>query len=234
MHLELGAANDFAGDLVEGGHRRDGGFDPRRLRFALLERRGDDASADGLGEDERVAGSSGGVSEDTVRVDESCDGIPEFDFRIADAVAAEYGAACLLHDREAAAEDLLEHTHVAFLGEADQGKGSEGAAAHSVDVAEGIGRSDAAVGKGIIDHGSKEIDGLHQGLLGADTVDTGVVGALEAYKQVRIALHGETGKHVVERTRGELARAAACFYLLGKSDGGDCIGGGIESKAHAS
>ncbi len=87
MYLELGAANDFAGDLVEGGHRRDGGFEPRRLRFALLERRGDDAGADSLGKDERVAGAGGRVFEDTVRVDEPCDGIPEFDLRITDRCA---------------------------------------------------------------------------------------------------------------------------------------------------
>src|SRR3984885_7264854 len=49
MHLELPAANDCAADLVEGGHRRDGGFDPRLLRFALLGGRGDDAGAAGLG-----------------------------------------------------------------------------------------------------------------------------------------------------------------------------------------
>ena len=89
-------------------------------------------------------------------MNEPGDGIAEFDFRIADAVAAEYGAACLLHDGEAAAEDLLKHIQVALLGEAEQSKGSEGAAAHGVDVAEGVGGGDAAVGKGSSTMGVKK------------------------------------------------------------------------------
>jgi len=188
--VDVVAERDFAGRLIKGGHGCGGSVDPRGFGLGLFDGGGNDAGADGLGEDQYIARTRGGVGEDARGIDGSGDGITEFEFRIADTVAADDGASSLNHFAEASGEDLFEDLRVTFLREADQGKRRDGAAAHGVDIAEGVGGGDLSEGEGIVDDGSEEVDSLDESERGRDEVDSGVVGLVEANQDIRVLLPG--------------------------------------------
>ncbi len=95
-------------------------------------------------------------------IDEAGDGISEFGFFVADAVAADDRATCFHHFRKAAGEDLLQNLEIAVGRETYVSQGGDGTAAHGVDVAQGVGGGDLAEGVRVVHDGSEEIDGLHQ------------------------------------------------------------------------
>ena len=123
---------------------------------------------------------SAAVGEDAVGIDQSGDGISELGFFVADAVAADHRAVRFHHFREAAGENLLQHFEIATGGEAYVGQRGDGASAHGVYVAQGIGGGDLAEGVGVVDDGREEIDSLHQRDIGGDFVDAGIIGMIEA------------------------------------------------------
>lgn len=181
---------DFAGGLVERGHGYGGGVDPRGLGLGLLDGGGDDAGADGLGEDQCVAGTRGGVGKDARGIDGSGDGVTEFEFGIADAVAANDGASGLNHFAEASGEDLFEDLGVTLFGEANHGERRDGATAHGIDIAESVGGGDLSEGEWVVDDGCEEVDGLDESERRRDKVDSGVVGFVEANQDIRVLLPG--------------------------------------------
>src|SRR6202035_2656208 len=113
-------------------------------------------------------------------MDESSDRVPELSFIVANAVAADHGASGLDHLREAAGEDALQNFKISLVGEADQRERGQRAAAHGIDIAEGVGGGDLAESVRVVDDGSEEIDGLHQRLIRRDLIYSGVVGVVEA------------------------------------------------------
>ncbi len=67
---------------------------------------------------------------------------------------------------------------------------AQGASAHGVNVAQGIGGRDLAEGVRVVDDGREEIHGLHQRLRGRNFVHSGVVGCIKANQNVRVMLPG--------------------------------------------
>src|SRR5271166_7084917 len=94
-------------------------------------------------------------------MDNSGDGTAEENVFIANGVPADDGAVCLFHFVEATANDFTKDGGVALFGKADNRESGDGFAAHGVNVAEGIGRSDLAEREWIVDDGREKIDGLN-------------------------------------------------------------------------
>src|SRR5437588_1654058 len=92
-------------------------------------------------------------------------GITKLNFGIANAMAANNGAAGLDHFRKTAGENFLKNSEVGILREANQRKRGERTPAHGIDVAERIDRSDLAEGVRVINDGGEEIHGLYQGVV---------------------------------------------------------------------
>ena len=108
------------------------------------------------------------------------DGVSEFCFFVANAVAADDGASGFHHFGKAACEDSFEDCEVGFLGKANQGEGGERTSAHGVDIAESIGGGDLAEGVRIVDDRGKEVDRLDERRLGRELIHAGVVGVIKA------------------------------------------------------
>ena len=53
-----------------------------------------------------------------------------------------------------------------------------------------VGRGDLSKGVWVVDNRREEVDGLHQRLVGADQIHSGVVGFIEANQHVRVMLPG--------------------------------------------
>ncbi len=108
-------------------------------------------------------------------------------------------------------------------------------AAHRVDVADRIGRGDAAEVVRIVDDRHEEIGRRDQGLLVVEPVHGGVVGGLDADQQCGRDRHRRRAlEDLREHARGDLAAAAAamrqrgqaglggsggCVHLRGRGDG---------------
>jgi hypothetical protein len=105
-------------------------------------------------------------------------------------VAANDGASGFDHLGKAASQDAFENFEIGFVGEADQGERGERASAHGVDVAERVGGGDLAEGVRIVDDGRKEVDGLHECLVGRELIHSGVVGSVKADQNVGVVLPG--------------------------------------------
>src|SRR5690348_10941983 len=97
----------FGGFAIEARHRSERGFDRARRRLPCFKRRGDDAGADGFGEEESVARLRSDVAPDVLGMDYTSDGVSEFQIVVADGVAADDRAMRLVHFGKAAAKDLL-------------------------------------------------------------------------------------------------------------------------------
>ena len=167
-----------------------GGANPSEVGVAAFDGGGDDAGADRFGEDEAIARLRGAVGEDLLRMNRAGDGVTELHLVIANAVPADDGAAGLDHLGEAAGEHLFEHFGIALVGEADEGERADGPAAHGIDVAERVGGRDLAEDEWVVDDGSEEVDGLHDGELGCELIHAGVVGGIEADQDVGVMLPG--------------------------------------------
>ena len=113
-------------------------------------------------------------------VDEAGDGVSEFCFFVANAVAADDGASGFHHFGKAACEDALEDCEVGFLGKANQGEGSERASAHGVNIAESIGGCDLSEGVRIVHDRGEEVHRLDERRLGRELIHAGVVGMIKA------------------------------------------------------
>jgi len=88
----------------------------------------------------------------------------------------------------AALEDLAQpgQLRVLVVGVADQVEGRARLAVHGVDVAQGVGGGDLAVGVRVVDDGREEVERLDERNLIGQAVDACVVVGLGADQQVRV------------------------------------------------
>src|SRR5580698_822669 len=152
-------------------------------------------------------------------MNQSRNGVPEFDFCIADAVPAYNDAVGLLHFRQPAAHYLFEYVQVAVLRKAHNRESGEGTAAHRIDIAKGVGRRNLAEGERVIYERSEEIDGLDNCEVRRNPIDTRIIRSIETAQQVSIVLPRQPRQHFGQRTGRQLARASTCLYLLRQSYG---------------
>ena len=177
------------------------GFDPCFFRFALLNRRRDNAGAQSFGEDEHISGARSAIRQNSVRMNCTGDGISELDFFITNTVSTNDGASRFDHFREAACEDLPQNLQIFLLGKTDDGQLTERPAAHGVNITEGIDRRNLSKGERVIDDGSEKIHRLHQGELGRKFIHPGIVGGVKSDENIRVKLLWQLSKDGVQRRR---------------------------------
>jgi len=215
------------GVTIERGHGGGCGGDPRGRGFLLFDRGGDHTGADGLGENERVAGLGADIFPDFTGMDGAGDGVAKLQFIVADGVATNDSAIRFRHFGEAAAENLFEDRGIAIAGKRENGERRDGTAAHGVDVAERVGGGDLAEFEGIVDDGREEVDRLHDGKIRSEAVNGRVVAGFKTDKAIGIGLRREFIERGFEDTRAEFRGATGGFgsgreanWLLGVGQGG--------------
>ena len=125
---------------------------------------------------------------------------------------------------------MFQNFEIAAGREADLSQCGDGASAHGVDVAQGVGGGDLAECVGIVDDGREEVDGLHQREVGSDFVNAGVVGVIEANQNVGIVLPGQLSQDFVEDGGAQFGGTATGFDGLGEADAFDVRHGNIAKR----
>src|SRR5258706_2849834 len=82
------------------------------------------------------------------------------------------------HFGKAAGKDLSENLQICLFRKTDHGQRTDGAASHGVDITKRVDRRNLSEGVRVIDDGSEKIYGLHQGKLGRNLIDAGVIGGV--------------------------------------------------------
>ena len=177
--------------------------------FSLLERGGDDAGADRLGQKEHVARERAGLGPDLVGMDRAGDDEPELRLGIGDGVPAGDDRAGLGDLLRRALEDGGDHLRRQVLREPGDIEREEDRAAHGVDVAHAVGGGDGAVGPGVVDDRGEEIDRLHDGQIGRKAIDRGVVAGLETDDEVRVGGEGQRTQYLRQGRRAQFGRSAS-------------------------
>ncbi len=179
----------LAGDPVERRHPGDRAPEELFGDQATPVSGDDDAGADGLREDQMVSGPCSGVRHDPLRVDDAGDRQAVLELVVTHRVAAHERRPRLLDLTESAVQDPAERALVdAARREVAEVHGGQRPAAHGVDVGEGVGGGDLAVEIRIVHDRRDVVDGLHEGEVVRQTIDSGVVAGLEADEQVGIGL----------------------------------------------
>jgi hypothetical protein len=214
----------FAGRAVQCQHGRGGGFDGGGWGDAALERGSDNSGAEGFGEDEHIARLGTAVGFDAFGMDSASDRVAEFDFGIVDAVAAEDGASGFAHFFEAAAQDGFEDVEIggffAGAGKSDDGESGEGSASHGIHVAERIGGGDGAEGERVVYDRGEEVNGLDECEILAEKVHSGIVGCIEADKDIRVDDARQGAEHFVQQLWTQFRRSTGRFDVGGKHGAG--------------
>ena len=228
---DAGRGHGLGGGAVEGAHGELGlgqsvGRGPSDLAGEAQR-----ARADGLGQDEQVAGPGLAVHGHLAGIDDAGHGEAELDLAVLDAVAAEEGDAGFAELVDAALEHPVHDARAERLdGEGDDRQGGQGLAAHGVDVAHGVGRGDLAEGVGIVDDGREDVDGLDEGGPGREPVDPGVVAGVRRDEDARVDRPGQAGEGPLEVLLADLGGAAGVLDESGQSD---VLGGVFEALAGA-
>ena len=122
----------------------------------------------------------------------------------------------------AAGQDLAHHLVGQVRGKGRDVQREQRPAAHGVDVAQGVGGRDSAVGGRVVHDGREEVDGRDQRLVVAQPVDGSIVRPAQAHEQVGIVLRleqaGERAQHVRQGLRGHLGRSASAGSQTGQAD----------------
>ncbi len=208
MHLEAG--QDLGGGPVQRRQRlhagRQGPVRDPAAQIAVEEH----AAADRLGQHEGVPRARAHVAPVALRVHETGDGEAELGLLVVGRVASgEHGAG--LQDLLAGAgDDAGQHLGAEDVPrEAQQVQGRQGAAAHGVDIAQGVGRGDPAEEHGIVHRRRDDVRREHEGALVVEPVDGRVVARLEPHEEVRVDLLREPFQQSGESDRTHFRRSAA-------------------------
>src|SRR5580704_1659041 len=108
-------------------------------------------------------------------MNQSGDGVTEFQIVIANGMSADDEASGFGHFCQAAAHDLIERRGIAALWKSDERQRGNGSAAHGVNVTERVGGGDLAKEIRVVNDGGEKIGGLHEGKLVGDAIDAGIV-----------------------------------------------------------
>ena len=217
--VDIGCTNDrFAGLGVEGCHMHPGFFQMLLRTQVGLCGSGKHARADGLGQHQHVTRSGTHVFQDAVGMDKAGDAQAVFGFVVLNGVSAGDDAAGLHRLVVTALQNLADGLQRQAVGHTQKVHGQLGQAAHGIDIAEGVCRGDLAEQIGIVHNGRKEIYRLDDGGIVADLVNTGVVAAVIAHKQVCVLHVGQSGQDGRKGTRPQFGSSAGGGSHLGQGD----------------
>jgi hypothetical protein len=94
-------------------------------------------------------------------------------------------------------------------GEADKVQAGDRAGTHGINVTDGVGRGDLAVGERVIDRGCDEVGGGDDGDFLAQLVDTGVIAGVKTNEQVGILVLGKAFQKFTEPDRVDFCGSSA-------------------------
>ena len=194
-----------------------GFLDQARIGAIELDRRADDAGAERLGEDQRVARPRAGVREHARGIDGAGHRIAELDLLVLDGMAPEQRRPALAQLVEAACENRGDGVGLeSCLGKAGDGQRGERAPAHRIHVAERVRGGNLAVDVRVVDDGRKEIHRLHQRRSPLPNVHTGIVMSPEIDQDSRISLRRKMAQDLSELAWSEFARSTRAADHLGQ------------------
>ena len=144
-----------------------------------FEGRTDCAAAQGFGQHQNIAGLGASLGKESLRVNQTGDGQPVLWLVVGDGMAPGNHRSGLDDLFRAAPQDLADYLrgHVGRKSAHVQGKNH--LAAHSVNIAHGVGRGNGPVIIGIIHHRRKKVDGVDDGLLVIQFVDSSIIGRMQ-------------------------------------------------------
>ena len=207
--------------LVQGGHQHLGKFDALLRGHVRLGSCGDDADADGLGEQQHIPRLGPGVGQHLVRVDEARHRQAVLRLLVQDAVAAGDEGSGLVDLVIASPQQLVDSILGHVRRDSHDVQAQLGFTAHGVHVAEGVGGRDLAEEIGVVGNRREEIHRLHQGQVLGDLVDAGVVALVKAHQQVGVLmdldavqqLGQDTGAHL-GTTAGALGQFRQLYFIF--------------------
>ena len=195
--------------LVQRAHPADRALERLRAGDAALDAGHDQAGAERLRQEERVAGPRAALRPDVVRMNGADDGEPVLRLGVANRVSAREQPARLAHLRVGGGEDLGEHLDRQLLGERGDREREQRRASHREHVVQRVRRGDRAVVAGIVDDRREEVEREDDRALVVDAIDRGVVRRREPDEQVLRLDGNEALEQFLETRRRVLRRAAA-------------------------
>ncbi len=215
VHADLGHGRGRR--RVENGGLLDGRHHGRFVDDAVLERAGEHADAEPLGEHQPVAGPCAAVVHDLVRLGDAGHGQAVLGFLVVDGVPAGELRAGLEHLLHAAAEDLAQEAEVEVGRPGDEVHRRQRPGAHRVDVAERVRRGELPEPVRRVDHGREEVDRLHEAEVVADRHHRGVVARLQETRELTGGF-GHAVEDGLQVARTQLGRSTALGRELRESD----------------
>ena len=174
--------------LVEGAHRIKHPAGLVLLDELALNGRGDDARANRLGQQQRIAHARAAVGEHTVEWHKAAHGQTVLGLVVVDGVAARDGATRLDALVGAARQNLAGNLNAQAARNAQQVHGMARPPAHGVDVRQRVGRGDLAKEERVVNHRWEEVNGLHEPQVLPYAEDARIVGGIEPHEQV-VVMH---------------------------------------------
>jgi hypothetical protein len=92
--------------------------------------------------------------------------------------------------------------------EPDDIHGRERPAAHGVHIAEGVGRGDLPETVWVVDDGREKIQGLNQGQIVPNFIDTGIVRGFPPDQEVGTGFQGQVGQDLLQVARTQFGGSA--------------------------
>ena len=195
----------------------------RRGQPGLCGRR-EHTDAEGLRQQQHVAGAGSGVGQQLFRMHEARDGKAVFRFRIEDTVAARDDDARLIGLVVAAAQQLVHGFLRHGFRDAQQVQRQLRLAAHGVDVRKCVRRGDLPEEIRVVRDRREEVHGLHERQPVRDLIDGGVVALVKADKQPGIAVDLQAAQKLRQYARTDLCAAARARGELRKLNSLFCHG----------
>ena len=208
--------HNIPGRFVQRGHLPPDAFQNRLLHQIRLGGRGQNAHAQGLGEDQRVPGPGAAVFQDRLGMHKAGYGQSVNGLCTVDRVPAGDDGPRLIGLGVASPQDLLHGGGLHPLRNTHDVQGQLGFRAHGVDVAHGIGRRDLPVKERIVHNGGEKVGGLDQRHRIADGVDAGVVALVVAHDQAGVLMGLKPLQHPHQRACADFGAAAGAGGQLGQ------------------
>ena len=164
-------------------------FNTSAGRGTRLGSRGNDARADGLRQHQGVARPGVGVGDLLARFHQPHYGQSVLRLFVVHGVSADDETAGFRRLVVTAPEHVAQQFGGQGGGEPDHVEGQQGARAHGVDIAQGIGGRHQAELVGVVGNGREEVHCHDQSGLVVQPVDGGVVAGVDAHEQVGVARH---------------------------------------------
>ena len=189
--------------------------DPASPGFEVHVGREDDARADGLGQDDPVAGSQPAFPEHGVAVGQAVHGHAHGRFRSFARMAAQERDAHpprLFRDAAHELSQVVRHERLLRVGQRDGDQRGMGFGAHGVQVGRGVDQGDAAEEMQVAGEGAETVHGLYERPPGRYLQKRRVVGVMEPYPNVLPVVNIQFVEHAGQHGRPHLGAATGAAH----------------------